>query len=127
MNQQGLDDHQEMFTGNPPPGQPQGNHNLQDHQLQLMMLERQKKRLLMAQQEQGDTSGPHAQGTVGDPAGFPPSMSPQGSRAGPLPNHIDQIKRGTPKMNQQGLRAYSPAGSGENSAESESLITCSTN
>ena len=74
MNQQGLDDHQEMFTGNPPPGQPQGNHDLQDYQLQLMMLEQQKKRLLMAQQEQGDTSGPHAQGAVGGPAGFPPSM-----------------------------------------------------
>jgi hypothetical protein len=100
MNQQGLDNHQEMFTGNTPPGQPQGNHDLQDYQLQLMMLEQQKKRLLMAQQEQGDTSGPHAQGAVGGPAGFPPSMPPQGSRAIPLPSHTDQIKRGTPKMNQ---------------------------
>jgi hypothetical protein len=100
MNQQGRDDHQEMFTGNPPPGQTQGIHALQDYQLQLMMLEQQKKRLLMAQQEQGDTSGPHAQGAVGGPAGFPPSMSPQGSRAIPLPSHTDQIKRGTPKMNQ---------------------------
>lgn len=90
MNQQGLDDHQEMFTGNPPPGQSQVNHALVDYNMQLMLLEQQKKkRLLMARQEQDDTSGPHAQGAVGGPAGFPPSMSPQGSRASPSPNHTD--------------------------------------
>lgn len=52
MNQQDLNDHQEMFTGNPPPGQSQGNHALPDYDMQLMLLEQQnKKRLLMARQE----------------------------------------------------------------------------
>lgn len=46
------------------------------------------------------SQGPHGQ--AGGP-GFPPTMSPQGSRAGPSPNPSDQMKRGTPKMNQQGL------------------------
>ncbi|KAF2868591.1 hypothetical protein BDV95DRAFT_609512 [Massariosphaeria phaeospora] len=111
MNQQGLDGHAEIFAGNRPqpamvaagaPGQPQGNHALQDYQMQLMLLEQQnKKRLLMARQEQ-DNVGLHGQGAVGGPAGFPQSMSPQGSRAGPSPNPTDQMKRGTPKMNQQG-------------------------
>ncbi|KAF2785571.1 hypothetical protein K505DRAFT_8395 [Melanomma pulvis-pyrius CBS 109.77] len=111
MTQQGLDGQHDMFAGNQPrpgmpaaPGQPQGNHALQDYQMQLMLLEQQnKKRLLMARQEQDSMSGgPHGQPAVGAP-GFPPSMSPQGSRAGPSPNPIDQMKRGTPKMNQQGL------------------------
>lgn len=111
MTQQGLDGQHDMFAGNQPrhgmpaaPGQPQGNHALQDYQMQLMLLEQQnKKRLLMARQEHDTISGvPHAQPAVGAP-GFPPSMSPQGSRAGPSPNPIDQMKRGTPKMNQQGL------------------------
>ena len=43
INQQGLDDHQEMFTGNTPPGQPQGNHDSQDYQLQLMMLDSRRR------------------------------------------------------------------------------------
>ncbi|KAF2471069.1 uncharacterized protein BDR25DRAFT_30093 [Lindgomyces ingoldianus] len=113
MTQPGLDGQQEIFAGNMvrpgmpagAPGQPgQGNHALQDYQMQLMLLEQQnKKRLLMARQEQDNMSaGPHGQPPVGAP-GFPPSMSPQGSRAGPSPNPNDQIKRGTPKMNQPGL------------------------
>ncbi|KAF2268307.1 hypothetical protein CC78DRAFT_541038 [Lojkania enalia] len=113
MPQQGLDGHSEIFAGNQPrpgmpgaaPGQPQGNHALQDYQMQLMLLEQQnKKRLLMARQEQDNMSGgpPHGQAGVGAP-GFPPAMSPQGSRAGPSPNPTEQMKRGTPKMNQQGL------------------------
>ncbi|KAJ4292502.1 hypothetical protein N0V90_009164 [Kalmusia sp. IMI 367209] len=86
------------------PGPPQGNHALQDYQMQLMLLEQQnKKRLLMARQEQDSMSGPHAQGAVGGP-GFPPNMSPQGSRAGPSPNPSDQMKKGaTPRMGPQGL------------------------
>jgi hypothetical protein len=54
---------------------------------------------LMARQEQ-DMTQPHAQGAVGGQ--FPPSMSPGGSRAGPSPNPTD-MKRGTPKLPQQGL------------------------
>jgi hypothetical protein len=109
MNQPGLEGNQDIFAGNQPrpggmptaPGQNQGNHALQDYQMQLMLLEQQnKKRLLMARQEQ-DNIGPH-QGAVGGP-GFPPAMSPQGSRAGPSPNPADQMKRGTPKLGQQGL------------------------
>lgn len=107
MPQQGLDGQGDVFAANPqqrgmapgPPGQPQGNHALQDYQMQLMLLEQQnKKRLLMARQEQ-DMSGPHPQGG----SGFATSMSPQGSRAGPSPNPADQMKKGTPRMNQQGL------------------------
>ncbi|KAF2127924.1 hypothetical protein P153DRAFT_376854 [Dothidotthia symphoricarpi CBS 119687] len=113
MNQQGLDGQHDMFAGNPsrpgpgmpanaPGAPPQGNHALQDYQMQLMLLEQQnKKRLLMARQEQDNMSGPN-QHAVGGP-GFAPNMSPQGSRAGPSPNPADQIKRGTPKLNQQGL------------------------
>lgn len=112
MSQQGLEGQQDMYAGNAPrmPNQPagqnQGNHALQDYQMQLMLLEQQnKKRLLMARQEQDNMSGgPHGQAAVGAPAGFAPTMSPQGSRAGgPSPNPNDQIKRGTPKLNQQGL------------------------
>lgn len=64
-----------------------GNHALQDYQMQLMLLEQQnKKRLLMARQEQdnmGHTGGPGPNGP------FPAGMSPSGSRQGdpsPLPN-----------------------------------------
>lgn len=67
--------------------------------MQLMLLEQQnKKRLLMARQEQDNMTAPHAQGGPG----FPPSMSPQGSRAGPSPNPADQMKKGTPRMGQPG-------------------------
>ncbi|KAF2735719.1 hypothetical protein EJ04DRAFT_183548 [Polyplosphaeria fusca] len=111
LNQQ-LEGHTDVFAGNQPrpgmppaPGPPQGNHALQDYQMQLMLLEQQnKKRLLMARQEQDNMSGgpPHGQAAVGAP-GFPPAMSPQGSRAGPSPNPTEQMKRGTPKIPQQGL------------------------
>ncbi|KAF2714029.1 hypothetical protein K504DRAFT_371176 [Pleomassaria siparia CBS 279.74] len=111
MNQQGLDGQHDMFAGNQQrpgmpaaPGQPQGNHALQDYQMQLMLLEQQnKKRLLMARQEQDSMSGgPHAQPAGGAP-GFAQNMSPQGSRAGPSPNPVDQMAKRTPKMNQPGL------------------------
>lgn len=110
MNQSGLPGEEQIFVGNPPRAAglpagtqpPQGNHALQDYQMQLMLLEQQnKKRLLMARQEQDSMAGPH-QGPVGP--GFPPSMSPQGSRAGPSPNPNDQMKKGaTPRMGPQGL------------------------
>lgn len=112
MNQSGLPGEGEIFVGNQPRpagmpaggAPPQGNHALQDYQMQLMLLEQQnKKRLLMARQEQDSMSGPHAQGPGVGP-GFPPSMSPQGSRAGPSPNPSDQMKKGaTPRMGPQVL------------------------
>lgn len=107
MNQ-GLDGQEIMFASNQPrpgmppqqPGQPQqGSHALQDYQMQLMLLEQQnKKRLLMARQEQDNISGPHQQGQ----GQFPPAMSPSGTRAGPSPNPAD-MKGRTPKLGQQGL------------------------
>jgi len=115
MAQPGLDGQENMFAGNGPrpnnvppnpPGAPQqgGNHALQDYQMQLMLLEQQnKKRLLMARQEQDNQSGHPQQGVMGGP-GFGAAMSPQGSRAGgPSPNPSDQMKRGTPKLGQQAL------------------------
>ncbi|KAF1943529.1 hypothetical protein EJ02DRAFT_129700 [Clathrospora elynae] len=110
MAQPGLEGQEQLFTGNGPrpganaPGASnQGNHALQDYQMQLMLLEQQnKKRLLMARQEQDNMPGPHQQGAVGAP-GFG-AMSPQGSRpGGPSPNPTDQMKRGTPKLGQQAL------------------------
>ena len=92
-----------------PPGQ-SGNHALQDYQMQLMLLEQQnKKRLLMARQEQDNSSmnhpgqgpGPGGPGQA-MPQGFAQGMSPQ-ARPGPSPNPGDQMKRGTPKMGQSPL------------------------
>ena len=83
-----------------------GNHALQDYQMQLMLLEQQnKKRLMMARQEQDNqTMRPEGQpGMPGQPGGYPQGMSPQASRSGPSPNPADQMKRGTPKMGQIGL------------------------
>jgi len=78
-----------------------GNHALQDYQMQLMLLEQQnKKRLLMARQEQDTAIRPDGQ--PGMP-GFAPGMSPQGSRGGSSPGPGEQARRGTPKMNQSGL------------------------
>ena len=83
-----------------------GNHALQDYQMQLMLLEQQnKKRLLMARQEQQDGTSRPEGGQPGMPGapGFAPGMSPSGSRSGPSPGPNDQMKRGTPKMGQTGL------------------------
>lgn len=87
-----------------------GNHALQDYQMQLMLLEQQnKKRLLMARQEQ-DNLGPSQPGQMGPFVGGT-GMSPQNSRQGPSPNPQDQMKRGTPQMGQKGLPpGGSPAG-----------------
>ncbi|ODH41769.1 hypothetical protein ACO22_01347 [Paracoccidioides brasiliensis] len=81
-----------------------GNHALQDYQMQLMLLEQQnKRRLLLARQEQdGINRGDGQAGMPGQP-NLPPGTSPQGSRAGASPNPNDQMKRGTPKMPQTGL------------------------
>ena len=91
----------QMRMGQMQPNGAGGNHALQDYQMQLMLLEQQnKKRLLMARQEQEQR--PDGSVMVGQP-GFAPGMSPQGSRSGPSPNPNDQMKRGTPKMGQTGL------------------------
>ena len=84
-------------------GQGSSNHALQDYQMQLMLLEQQnKKRLLMARQEQDNVRPDQNPAMAGQP-GFAPNMSPQGSRSGPSPNPSEQMKRGTPKMGQVGL------------------------
>lgn len=79
-----------------------GNHALQDYQMQLMLLEQQnKKRLLMARQEQDNMAQPHpGSGGANPQFTMAPSMSPSQSRAGgPSPNP-NEMKRGTPKMGQ---------------------------
>ena len=79
-----------------------GNHALQDYQMQLMLLEQQnKKRLLMARQEQDSITRPEQQPGMPGQAGFPQGMSP-GSRGGASPQP-DPTRRGTPKMGQPGM------------------------
>ena len=100
----------EYFAANPtrgagPVGQNgannNGNHALHDYQMQLMLLEQQnKKRLLMARQEQDNIRS--SDGQLVNPQGaFAPPMSPQGSRSGPSPNPND-MKREEAKMGQMG-------------------------
>ena len=97
-----------QMRGSGPPGAPNGgpggNHALQDYQMQLMLLEQQnKKRLLMARQEQdtiGNGGRPDGNGGMQGASGFAPGMSPSGSRGGPSPGPNDQARRGTPKMPQ---------------------------
>ncbi|KAF6839014.1 SOM1 protein [Colletotrichum plurivorum] len=98
------------------------NHALQDYQMQLMLLEQQnKKRLMMARQEQdsmggamprGDgPAGPGGPGAPPGPNGQPfPETSPQGARAGASPNPTEQMKRGTPQMNNAGIPSPLPEG-----------------
>ncbi|PON28529.1 hypothetical protein TGAM01_v202376 [Trichoderma gamsii] len=95
--------------------QPTGsNHALQDYQMQLMLLEQQnKKRLMMARQEQSDMGGiprdnqPGAAGPNGQPF---PDTSPQAMRSGASPNPAEQMKRGTPQMNNSGISSPVPDG-----------------
>ncbi|CAH0027438.1 unnamed protein product [Clonostachys rhizophaga] len=97
------------------------NHALQDYQMQLMLLEQQnKKRLMMARQEQdniggvpreGQPPGPGAPGGPGVPNGQPfPDASPQTMRTGASPNPTEQMKRGTPQMNNPGIPSPAPEG-----------------
>lgn len=97
------------------PGGPGGaggsNHALQDYQMQLMLLEQQnKKRLLMARQEQdgngtglprpdGPGVGPGGPGGPGAPPGAPNAQpfqgaSPQGVRPGASPNPNEMKRAG---------------------------------
>lgn len=98
-------------------GPQSGNHALQDYQMQLMLLEQQnKKRLMMARQEQHD-NGPREGGQM--PGMQPPGMSPSGSRTGNSPNPTDQMKR-TPQLGglpgspsaAEGMQGRSPAAMG---------------
>ncbi|KAG5961712.1 hypothetical protein E4U57_006039 [Claviceps arundinis] len=103
---------------------PGSNHALQDYQMQLMLLEQQnKKRLMMARQEQDtitgiprEGGGPGAPGQPG-PNGQFSEMSPQAMRSGASPIPSDQIKRGTPQMHNSGIPA-SPAPEGGQSRDS---------
>lgn len=80
-----------------------GNHALQDYQMQLMLLEQQnKKRLLLARQEQ-DSTRPEGQAGIAGAPGYAPGMSPQASRSGPSPGPNDQMKRASPKIGPQGI------------------------
>jgi len=95
------------------PGPQSGNHALQDYQMQLMLLEQQnKRRLMMARQEQDSMARADGQPGMPGQQGLPPGTSPQGSRAGTSPNPSDQMKRGTPKMPQTGLPGSPSAGEG---------------
>ena len=79
-------------------GNGNGNHALQDYQMQLMLLEQQnKKRLLMARQEQDSMAHPAGVAPNGQ---FPPGMSPQGSQRGgdPSPNP-NEMQRGKLEWN----------------------------
>lgn len=113
---------QDIYTANGQPRIPNGmvpnngqngNHALQDYQMQLMLLEQQnKKRLMMARQEHETMNhrpGEPQPGMPG-PQHLPAGMSPQGSRQDPSPGPADQKMRGTPRMNHPGLPG-SPASS----------------
>lgn len=97
-------------NGGPPnPPGAGSNHALQDYQMQLMLLEQQnKKRLMMARQEQdnmpGNPGGPQV------PGGPFPDASPQAMRTGTSPNPADQMKRGTPQLNNSGIPSPVPEG-----------------
>lgn len=92
------------------PGSQHGNHALQDYQMQLMLLEQQnKRRLMMARQEQDTMARADGQPPMPGQGGLPPGTSP-GSRAGASPNPSDQMKRGTPKMPPTGLPGSPSAG-----------------
>jgi hypothetical protein len=103
-----------------PGGQPGaaggGNHALQDYQMQLMLLEQQnKKRLMMARQEQDSMAMPRPDGSAGPGTMGPNSQpfqgaSPQGPRSVNSPNPGDQMKRGTPHMNSAGMPSPLPEG-----------------
>jgi len=103
----------EFMNGNQmrgmPTGAPNGQNNnsnlaLQDYQMQLMLLEQQnKKRLLMARQEQDSVTNGQGGPMPGQPGFVAPAMSPSNSRTGPSPNPDDQMKRGTPKMAPTGM------------------------
>jgi len=96
-----------------------GNHALQDYQMQLMLLEQQnKKRLMMARQEQDSMAMP-GQGREGGPGMGPNGQSfqgasPQGARSVNSPNPSEQVKR-APHMNAPGIPSPLPEGQARDS------------
>lgn len=75
-----------------------GNHALQDYQMQLMLLEQQnKKRLMMARQEQHESTNPRDGQPMAGGVGMQPGMSPSGSKTGTSPNPTEQMRR-TPQL-----------------------------
>lgn len=94
-----------------PGGGQNGNHALQDYQMQLMLLEQQnKRRLMMARQEQDSIARADGQAPIPGQQQLPPGTSPQGSRTGASPNPTEQMKRATPKISQPGLPGSPSAG-----------------
>jgi hypothetical protein len=90
-----------------------GNHALQDYQMQLMLLEQQnKKRLMMARQEQDSMTLPRGPDGGPGPQGMGPNGQPfQGASPGARnsPNPTDAIKR-TPHMNPGSIPSPIPDG-----------------
>ena len=111
-----------MRPGGPGGNQAAGasNHALQDYQMQLMLLEQQnKKRLMMARQEQdgmtvrgdGGPGGPGGPGAPPGPNGQPfQGTSPQGGRTGASPNPTEQMKRTHQQMSNGGMGSPLPDG-----------------
>jgi hypothetical protein len=117
------------MPGNMRPGVPNGqaaagssNHALQDYQMQLMLLEQQnKKRLMMARQEQDivTTNMPRVDGPggPGGPGGAPgpngqvfQGGSPPGGRSGASPNPAEQMKRNQQMANAANMGSPLPDG-----------------
>lgn len=93
----------QMMRPSVPPNNTAGSTALQDYQVQLILLEQQnKKRLILARQESENMAHDGQAGMPSQP-GLPQGASPQANRAAASPNPNDQIKRGTPKLNQSGL------------------------
>jgi len=98
------------------------NHALQDYQMQLMLLEQQnKKRLMMARQEQDGMglnregggqpvpAGPGGPGAPPGPNAQPfQGTSPQGARTGASPNPTEQMKRTNQQMGNAGIASPLP-------------------
>jgi hypothetical protein len=120
-----------MPRGPPGPTGAGGNHALQDYQMQLMLLEQQnKKRLMMARQEQdglglpreggGPNVGPGGPGLPGPNGQQFQGTSPQAPRPGVSPNPNDQMKRATPQMGAAGIP--SPEGQSRGSPASMNFM-----
>jgi len=110
-----------MRPGGPVNGQGQSNGALQDYQMQLMLLEQQnKKRLMMARQEQDMSGGGMREGGPGGPGGpgAPPGpnaqnfsgTSPPGGRSGASPNPSEQMKRASQMSNPANMGSPLPDG-----------------
>lgn len=128
MSQQGLEGNTGEFYANQRMGMPQngvpvtapgqqganngnGNHALQDYQMQLMLLEQQnKKRLLMARQEQDSMAHPNGPNS----GTFQTAMSPNSRAGDPSPNPND-MQRGTPNIKKAGISPPNGAMAGRGS------------